>query len=45
MIVASTRHLVAGDGFGKSSHAIEAAILFLSLLWIGPGRYRLRRSG
>ncbi len=44
MIVASIRHLTDGDGFGKSSHAIESAILFLSLLWIGPGRYRPRKS-
>ncbi len=41
MAVASTRHLVQGDGFGVSSHAIEAAILFLSLYYIGPGRYSL----
>src|SRR5262245_13291062 len=33
MIVASTKHLAQGDGFGKASHAIEAAILFLSL-WL-----------
>ena len=45
MIVASARHLTQGDGFGKASHAIEAAILFLSLLWIGPGAYRLSRLG
>lgn len=43
MLVASTKHVIGGDGFGKSSHAIEAAILFLSLIFIGPGRYRLRR--
>ena len=42
MIVASTQHLTHGDGFGKASHAIEAAIVFLSLLLIGPGTYRLR---
>jgi putative oxidoreductase len=45
MIVASTKHLAAGDGFGKSSHAIEAGILFLSLLLIGPGAYRVRVMG
>jgi putative oxidoreductase len=45
MIVASVKHVTGGDGFGKASHAIEAAILFLSLILIGPGRYRLRRPG
>jgi putative oxidoreductase len=45
MIVASAKHLAAGDGFGKSSHAIEAGILFLSLLLIGPGAYRVRVMG
>ena len=42
MVVASTKHLVGGDGFGKASHAIEAAIVFLSLLLIGSGRYAFR---
>jgi putative oxidoreductase len=42
MIVASARHLTQGDGFGKASHAIEAGILFFSLLLIGPGAYRLK---
>lgn len=42
MVVASAMHLGQGDGFVRASHAIEAAILFLSLLLIGPGRHRLR---
>jgi putative oxidoreductase len=41
MVVAVAFHLDRGDGFGKASHAIEAAILFGSLLWIGPGRHRV----
>ncbi|GGK65137.1 DoxX family protein [Rufibacter glacialis] len=41
MIMAALRHMVAGDGFGGYSHALEAAILFLSLYFIGPGRYSL----
>ena len=47
MVVASAMHLDRGDGFGKASHAIEAAILFLSLLMIGPGKHipRLPRRG
>ncbi|ALI98210.1 DoxX family protein [Rufibacter tibetensis] len=41
MIVATLRHMVAGDGFGGYSHALEAAILFLGLFFIGPGKYSL----
>ena len=41
MVVATTRHVTAGDGFGGYSHALEAAILFFSLLFIGPGKYSL----
>lgn len=44
MIIATTRHVVAGDGFGGYSHATEAAILFFSLLFIGPGKYSLDKK-
>jgi putative oxidoreductase len=44
MIVAAATHLDRGDGFGKASHAIEAAIVFASLILIGPGRYVARRA-
>lgn len=42
MIVAASKHLIL-DGYGimQTSHAIEAAILFLSLILIGAGRYSL----
>jgi len=42
MTVAATTHLDKGEGLGKASHAIEAAIVFASLLVIGPGRYVAR---
>lgn len=42
MLVAASMHLGRGDPFSKTSHSIEAAILFASLLWIGPGRHVLR---
>ncbi|MGD8862019.1 MAG: DoxX family protein [Myxococcales bacterium] len=45
MVVATAKHLDAGDGFIRSSHAIEAAIVFGSLILIGPGKYRLGRAG
>ncbi|MDX5420294.1 MAG: DoxX family protein [Hymenobacteraceae bacterium] len=43
MLVATLRHVSAGDGFGGYSHALEAAILFFSLYFIGPGKYSLDR--
>lgn len=39
MIVAAYMHISKGDPFVKYSHAIEAGILFLSLFFIGPGKY------
>ncbi len=42
MLVASVMHVSQGDDFGKvSSRPIELAILFGTLLLIGPGRYAL----
>jgi len=43
MLVATIKHLSDGDGFGATSHAAKAAILFFALLFIGPGRFRLGR--
>ncbi|RSK41159.1 DoxX family protein [Hymenobacter perfusus] len=39
MIMATIMHLSSGDNFNAYSHALESAILFLSLAFIGPGRY------
>ena len=41
MAVAASMHLGKGDGLGGASHAIEAAVVFLSLILIGPGKYSL----
>ncbi len=41
MLMATIRHLSAGDGFSGYSHALEAAILFFALYFIGPGKYSL----
>lgn len=41
MTVAATMHLNKGDGISGASHAIEAGILFVSLILIGPGRFSL----
>ncbi len=39
MCVATAMHLGKGDPFVKYSHALEVGILFLSLIFIGPGKY------
>ena len=41
MLVAAVSHLAGGDGLGRASHAIEAGILFVSMIFIGPGKYSL----
>ncbi len=41
MVVATLMHVISGDPFVKYSHALEAAILFFSLLFIGPGKISL----
>lgn len=42
MCVAAGMHLSAGHGILKASHAIEAGIVFLSLLCMGGGSLSLR---
>ncbi len=44
MIVAATMHFSKGDGLQVASHAIEAGILFFSLILIGPGEYSLDKK-
>ncbi|GAB4424928.1 MAG: DoxX family protein [Thermodesulfovibrionales bacterium] len=44
MAVAASMHLGKGDGLNVASHAIEDGILFLSLIFIGPGRYSIDRK-
>jgi putative oxidoreductase len=41
MIVAASMHISKGDPFLKYSHAMEAGILFLGLIFIGPGKYSI----
>lgn len=41
MCVATSMHVSKGDNFNTYSHALEAAILFISLYFIGPGRISL----
>jgi putative oxidoreductase len=41
MVMATVQHVGTGDAFQVYSHALEAAFLFLGLLFAGPGRYSL----
>ncbi len=41
MIVGATMLLSGGNGLGRAAHAIEDGIVFLSLIFIGPGKYSL----
>lgn len=41
MIVAVNSHIGNDDGFVLISHGIEMGIVFLSLLFLGPGKYSM----
>ena len=41
MLGALAFHLKKGDDFNTYSHALEAAIVFASLIFIGPGKYSI----
>lgn len=44
MAVAASSHFSAGDSFSDLSHSIELAIVFLSLLFMGPGKHSLDKK-
>lgn len=44
MTVATAMHLGKGDGLKIASHAIEIGIVFLGLLFVGPGRFSIDRD-
>lgn len=44
MFMATIFHLGSGDGFSIYAHALEDAILFLALLFTGPGIYSLQQK-
>jgi putative oxidoreductase len=39
LIVATATHFGKGEGLQAAAHAIEAAIMFAGLFFVGPGRY------
>lgn len=42
MAVATATHIANGDPFALVSQPIELAIVFISLLFLGPGKYSLK---
>jgi putative oxidoreductase len=44
MAVAATMHIKNGDGLNDASHAIEAAVVFIGLTFIGPGKYSVDKK-
>jgi putative oxidoreductase len=44
MFIAALYHYKAGDGFQGYSHALEAGIVFLALIFIGPGKYSVDKK-
>lgn len=44
MFVAAMKQIGVGESFVHYSHSIEIAIVFLGMLFIGPGKYSLDRK-
>lgn len=44
MAVAASMHLGKGEGLIVASHAIENGIVFISLLFIGPGKHSIDKK-
>lgn len=44
MLIATLVHFAKGDGINGASHAIELGFVFLSLIFIGPGRYSIDKK-
>ena len=44
MIIAALVHFNKGDGLMGAGHAIDLAIVFFSLIFIGPGKYSIDKK-
>jgi len=44
LIVATSHHFSAGDGWMGASHAIETGLAFFILLFVGPGKYSVDKK-
>lgn len=44
MAVATTMHVAKGDGFSVWAHAAELGVVFLGLVFVGPGKLSIDRE-
>ncbi len=44
MLIAALVHFNRGDGFIGASHAIELGLVFLALIFTGPGKYSIDKK-
>ncbi|MGN8068170.1 DoxX family protein [Mucilaginibacter sp. SG564] len=44
LIVAAASHFARGEGFGGAAHALEDALIFAGLLFVGPGKYSVDKK-
>lgn len=44
LIIAAASHIGQGEGLKGASHAIEDAIIFIGLLFVGPGKYSVDKK-
>lgn len=44
LIIAAATHIGKGDGLQGAAHAIEDAIMFAGLFFIGPGKYSVDKK-
>jgi len=44
MLVAMLNHLAAGDGMGVASRPLELMVVFIALIFIGPGKYSVDKK-
>lgn len=44
LVVAALTHLRTGGGLGDAAHAIEDAVTFAGLIFIGPGKYSVDKK-
>ena len=44
LIVAAASHFAGGEGFGGAAHALEDALIFAGLLFVGPGKYSVDKK-
>ena len=44
LIIAAASHIGSGEGLRGAAHAIEDAIIFTGLLFVGPGKYSVDKK-